>query len=42
LLIGGRSWSAGPGCDTTPSTVSTPTFTGSGGSTRRWTPSSRP
>jgi hypothetical protein len=42
LLVGGRSWSAGPGSDTTPSTASTPTFTGIGGSTRPWTPLSRP
>jgi hypothetical protein len=31
LLVGGRSWSTGPGRDTTPSTASTPTFTGTGG-----------
>jgi hypothetical protein len=42
LLVGGRSWSAGHGSDTTPSTASTPTFTGTGGSTGPWTPSSRP
>jgi DNA repair exonuclease SbcCD ATPase subunit len=30
LLVGGRSWSAGPGRGTTPSTASTPTFTGRG------------
>jgi hypothetical protein len=42
LLVGGRSWSVGPGSDTTPSTASTPTFTGIGGSTRPWTPLSRP
>jgi hypothetical protein len=42
LLVGGRSWSAGPGSDTTPSTTLTPTSTGTGGSTRPWTPSSRP
>jgi hypothetical protein len=34
LLVGGRSWSAGLGRGTTPSTASTPTFTGTGGSTR--------
>jgi hypothetical protein len=34
LLVGGRSWSAGVGRGTTPSTASTPTFTGTGGSTR--------
>jgi hypothetical protein len=42
LLVGGRSWSAGLGSDTTPSTASTPTFTGIEGSTRPWTPLSRP
>jgi hypothetical protein len=42
LLVGGRSWSAGPGSDTMPSTTWTPTFTSTGGSTRPWTPSSRP
>jgi hypothetical protein len=41
-LVGGRSWSAGLASDTTPSTSSTLTFNGSGGSTRPWTPSSRP
>jgi hypothetical protein len=41
-LVGGRSWSAGLASDTTPSTSSTLTFNGSGGSTRSWTPSSRP
>jgi hypothetical protein len=30
LLVGGRSWSAGLGRGTTPSTASTPTFTGTG------------
>jgi hypothetical protein len=34
LLVGGRSWSIGPESDTTPSTASTPTFTGTGGSMR--------
>jgi hypothetical protein len=42
LVVGGRSWSARPGSDTTPSTASTLTFTGTGGSTRPWTSSSRP
>jgi hypothetical protein len=42
LLVGGRSWSAGPGSGTMPSTTLTPTSTGTGGSTRPWTPSSRP
>jgi hypothetical protein len=42
LFVGGRSWSAGRGSDTTPSTASTPTFTGTGGSTRPWMPSLRP
>jgi hypothetical protein len=41
-LVGGRSWSAGLASGTTPSTTSTPTFNGTGGSTRPWTPSSRP
>jgi hypothetical protein len=41
-LVGGRSWSAGLASGTTPSTASTPTFNGTGGSTRPWTPSSRP
>jgi hypothetical protein len=41
-LAGGRSWSAGLASDTTPSTASTLTFSGTGGSTRPWTPSSRP
>jgi hypothetical protein len=40
-LVGGRSWSAGLASDTMPSTASTPTFNGTGGSTRPWTPSSR-
>jgi hypothetical protein len=40
-LVGCRSWSAGLRRGTTPSTASTPTFTGIGGSTRPWTPSSR-
>jgi hypothetical protein len=34
LLVGDRSWSVGPGRGTTPSTASTPTFTGTGGNTR--------
>jgi hypothetical protein len=42
LLVGDRSWSVGPGRGTTPSTASTPTFTGTGSRTRPWTPSSRP
>jgi hypothetical protein len=42
LLVGSRSWSAGLGSDTTPLTASTPTFTGTGDSTRSWTLSSRP
>jgi hypothetical protein len=42
LLVGGRRWSAGLGRGRTPSTVSMPTFTGTGGSMRPWTPSSRP
>jgi hypothetical protein len=42
LLVGGRIWSAGPRRDTTPLTASTPTFAGTGGSTRLLTPSSRP
>jgi hypothetical protein len=33
-LVGGRSWSAGLASGTTPSTASTPTFNGTGGSTR--------
>jgi hypothetical protein len=33
-LVGGRSWSVGLASDTTPSTTSTPTFNGTGGSTR--------
>jgi hypothetical protein len=41
-LVGGRSWSAGLASDTTSSTASTPTFNGTGVSTRPWTPSSRP
>jgi hypothetical protein len=41
-LVGGRSWSAGLASGTTPSTASTLTFIGTGGSTRPWTPSSRP
>jgi hypothetical protein len=42
LPVGGRIWSAGPGRGTTPLTASTPTFTGTGGSTRPLTPSPRP
>jgi hypothetical protein len=42
LPVGGWSWSAGPGRDTMPSTALMPTFTGTGGSTRPLTPSSRP
>jgi hypothetical protein len=41
-LVGGRSWCAGPASGTTPWTASTLTFNGTGGSTRPWTPSSRP
>jgi hypothetical protein len=41
-LVGGRSWSAGLASGTTPSTASTLTFSGTRGSTRPWTPSSRP
>jgi hypothetical protein len=41
-LVGGRSWSVGLASGTTPSTASTLTFIGTGGSTRPWTPSSRP
>jgi hypothetical protein len=41
-LAGGRSWSAGLASGTTPSTASTLTSSGTGGSTRPWTPSSRP
>jgi hypothetical protein len=40
-LAGGRSWSAGLASGTTPSTASTLTFSGTGGSTRPWMPSSR-
>jgi hypothetical protein len=42
LLVGGRIWSTELGRDTTPLTTSTPTFTGTGDSTRPLTPSSRP
>jgi hypothetical protein len=38
----GRIWSAGPGRDATPSTASTPTSTGTGGSTMPSTPLLRP
>jgi hypothetical protein len=41
-LAGGRSWSTGLASGTTPSTASTPTFSGTGVSTRPWTLSSRP
>jgi hypothetical protein len=41
-LAGGRSWSTGLASSTTPSTASTSTFSGTWGSTRPWTPSSRP
>jgi hypothetical protein len=41
-LVGGRSWSVGLASDTTPLTASTPTFNGTGSSTRPWMPSSRP
>jgi hypothetical protein len=41
-LVGGRSWSVGLAIGTTPSIASTLTFNGTGGSTRPWTPSSRP
>jgi hypothetical protein len=42
LLVSGRSWNAGLGSDTVPSTALTPTSTGTGGSTRLWTPSLMP